>query len=405
MKFSVVNLGCKVNRVESDQFAAHLIQQGWVAAEPAVCDVVIINTCTVTGEAEKKTRKAVRRALRETDSAHVIVTGCAAVIDPRVFNEMSDRVIVEPVKSLVEERINELFEMLDCEEDVALAADLFPHEMRIGDDFVTRVGIKVQDGCDNACTYCIVHKARGKAHSRHPDSVVEEVVAYSRAKVNELVLTGINVGSYCYDTCTFSQLLTRLLESTEHTRFRLSSVEPHALDDDAIKVMSTALGRICRHLHLPLQSGSSRILKKMGRPYDADDFLHLVEKLRKEMPTISLSTDVIVGFPSETEDDFEQTVQLCKTCGFSKIHVFPYSKRKGTPASEMADQVTSDIRKKRTTILSRISDELSAEDIQKRKGSSELALVEAEGWATTESYHRIKVDPAFRAGDLVTVIL
>lgn len=405
MRFSVVNLGCKVNRVESDHFVARLKGKGWEPAPPDTCEVVIINTCTVTGEAEKKTRKAVRRALREAPSAFIVVTGCAAVISPEVFKEMDERVIVEPDKSAVVERVYRLPGVCGCDIEAPPASDEPLSDIRIGEDFVTRVGIKVQDGCDTACTFCIVHKARGKAYSRAFDSILEEAHSYSSAGVRELVLTGINIGSYCFAEHGLADLLAALLDTASQTRFRLSSIEPHTLDDATIEAVAGAEGRICRHLHLPLQSGSPRILKKMARPYSAEEYLGLVERLRGAIPALSLSTDVIVGFPSETEDDFKETLRLCEACGFSKIHVFPYSKREGTPAAHMKNQVEFETKKERTAELSRLSEHLRAEDLRKRKGSSEYALVESRGWATTESYHRISVDSSFATGDLVWIAL
>lgn len=395
--FHVVNLGCKVNRVESDDFAARLLAAGARNADLSEADLIIVNTCTVTGEAEKKTRKAVRAALRSNDAARVIVTGCAAAIDPAVFEAMDGRVQVVPKGSMAG--------LLDSE---AMAFE--PHGdapvVRVGEAFPTRAGIKVQDGCDNACTYCIVHVARGRAVSRPHAEIVEEARRLAAAGVHEIVLTGINLGSYDDGGVSLADLLAMLLESTDDdVRFRISSVEPKDVDDALIALMSRSEGRICRHLHLPLQSGSARVLKEMARPYKASYYLDLVERLYRAMPTLALSTDVIVGFPGETEDDFQETMAVARACRFSKMHIFRYSKREGTPAARRPDQVSPEEKADRAKRLEGLARRLREEDLARRRGAFERVLVETDGMATTESYHTIEAPCGARVGDLVECAL
>ncbi len=400
--FHVVNLGCKVNRVESDDFAAALIARGGCEAPIEAADFIVVNTCTVTGEAEKKTRKAVRQSLRANDFARVIVTGCAAAIDPITYTEMDPRVEVVP-KNAMAQLLGER-----SSESAALAA------IRAGEDFPTRVGVKVQDGCNNACTYCIVHVARGRATSRPSEEIVAEVRELARAGVREIVLTGINLGSYREGDARLADLLRALLQAvdeefpadaglgvTPRVRFRVSSIEPRDVDDDLIELMAASNGRICRHLHLPLQSGSSKVLREMRRPYDAERFRALVDKLYAAMPMLSLSTDVIVGFPGESEDDFLETCRMAQECRFSKMHIFRYSKRAGTPAAERCDQVAPEVKADRAKRLETLEERLRAEDLARRAGVRELALVESEGNATTESYHAIAAPAGARVGDLV----
>lgn len=418
MRFHVVNLGCKVNRVESDGFVVSLGAKGWLLSPVTEADVIIVNTCTVTGEAEKKTRKAVRRALRSNDCAHVVVTGCAAAIDPDTYQAMDDRVVIEPDKSKVASVALELTPFMACESNellssAAIAGLSMPSNfasdsltaLRIGDDFPSRVGIKIQDGCSNACTFCIVHKARGKAWSREADSVIDEVVAYEKAGINEIVLTGINLGSYHFESYDLAGLLAKLLQVTDRVRFRLSSIEPRDVDERLIALLSSAEGRVCRHLHLPLQSGSSRILKEMARPYDADRFVRIVQSLYEAVPSLSLSTDIIVGFPSETNEDFEETLSLARSCRFSKIHIFPYSKRAGTPAASRKDQVDPAVKAERIERLTNLADELRSQDLNRRKGETELVLVEGRGVATSESYYQVTVPPTACRGELLQVTL
>lgn len=390
--FHVVNLGCKVNRVESDDFAAALLMQGAKSVEESAADLIIVNTCTVTGEAEKKTRKAVRGALRANDHARVIVTGCAAAISPDVFEAMDGRVQVVPKGSMAG---------LLAPEGAAFDPHGLAPLLRVGDEFPTRVGIKVQDGCNNACTYCIVHVARGRAWSRPADEIVAEAVRLARAGVHEIVLTGINLGSYGFEGTTLADLLRRLLDATDDgVRFRISSVEPRDVHDDLIELMAQADGRICRHLHLPLQSGSPKVLKEMARPYKADYFKGLVDRLYEAMPMLSLSTDVIVGFPGETEEDFQATLAMARYCHFSKMHIFRYSMREGTPAARRADQVDSIVKADRAKRLELLERELREKDRARRAGTTELALVETNGVATTESYHEVGAPEDARVGEL-----
>ena len=391
--YAVVNLGCKVNRVEADGFERLLAERGGVPVAEAAADLIVVNTCTVTGEAEKKTRKAVRHALSTNGGARVVVTGCASELSSETFAAMDDRVVVVP-KAGADLYLSEL-EMsgtAPCETPESFPAS--PADGR------TRIGIKVQDGCDNACTYCIVHVARGRATSRPADEVVAEAVALAESGVREVVLTGINLGSYDDGGADLTDLCRRLLAATADLhgageppcRFRIGSIEPMDVTGEC---------RICRHLHLPLQSGSSRVLREMARPYDAHEFRQLADFLRASVPSIALTTDIIVGFPSETDEDFEDTCALVRHVGFSKIHVFPYSKREGTPAAARADQVPPEAKAARAARLRALSDELAAADRAARAGTIELALVETPETATAESYHEVPAPAGAKIGSLV----
>lgn len=401
MKFCIINLGCKVNKVESDSFAAALLAQGHQASELAEAELVIINTCTVTGEAEKKTRKTTRQALTRAHQARVIVTGCAAALHAETFSSMDKRVeVVEKSR---------LFELLQQQNNVWL----------VNKGFRTRVGVKVQDGCNNACTYCIVHVARGRATSISANHIVRECKALAEAGVKEIVLTGINLGSYYDDTfdttspLTLAGLLHLLLDETKDihnddeppVRFRVSSIEPKDVDEAFIDLLASSQGRICRHLHLPLQSGSSKVLKEMARPYDAAYFATLVEKLYARVPQLSLSTDIIVGFPGETDQEFEETCELARVCRFSKIHVFPYSKREGTPAAQRLDQIDPEVKAVRAAQLRDIAQQLRQEDFKRRLNGSEWVLIEEGGIGMTESYHEVALKREYVSGKLVYVSL
>lgn len=394
--FHVVNLGCKVNRVEADAVAAAFIAHGIRPAEESSADVIVVNTCTVTGEADKKARKAVRHALSCNDRARIVVTGCSVAIEPHVFSDMSDRVRVVQRATLMSE-----------------IEDGTPEpNMRYGKGFRTRLNIKVQDGCDHACTYCIVHIARGKAKSEPFERVIGEAREYFERGVKEIVLAGIDLSSYCDRSRTLADLSSALIEEADKAcapgerpaRIRVSSTEPQTLDQQFVDLMVRSDGRICRHLHLPLQSGSSKVLAEMARPYDAQAYADLVRHLRERMPGISLTTDIIVGFPGETDDDFSETVELARQCMFSKIHVFPYSKRSGTPAAIRDDQVDANVKSQRAAVLRKLSDAMRLEDLARRARSQELAIVE-DDIALTESYHEVAIPMGARQGELVYVTM
>lgn len=392
--YRVISLGCKVNRVESDAFEHALEQRGYRMGASAEAQIVIVNTCTVTGEAEKKTRKAVRRALRDSPDAIVYVTGCAAAIDADTYLAMDGRVRTVPKSALIE-RIS----------------GQNPSHGRTRDSHGNgrvRVGVKIQDGCDNACTYCVVHTARGPASSRDSDEVVDECRRLVAEGVPEIILAGINLGAYLHEGVCLSMLLARLVEEVPlrgASRIRLSSIEPQDVTEDLARCIASSEGLICRHLHLPLQSGSSRVLGQMARRYDRRDFEAKISLLHALMPDVSLTTDVIVGFPGETEEDFRETLDLCRTCSFSKIHVFPYSPRRGTPAADRLDQIPPSVKEERALRLRTLSDELRHHDLSRRIGRTECVVVESKGKARTESYHEVAVPEELLVGSLVPVTL
>lgn len=397
--FHIVNLGCKVNRVESDSFHDALGSRGLVCGELADADVVVVNTCTVTAVAEKKARKAVRHALASNLRAKVVVTGCASAIDREEFAGLSGRVEVVP-KAMMGEYLAALAGADapagrgDAEEE---GPALVPGRERFG--------LKVQDGCANRCTYCIVRVARGPQWSERPDNVLASARKMDSAGIPEIVLTGINLGGYASEGVDLAGLLRLLLDARLSARLRLSSIEPDDVTDGLVDLIAASEGRVCRHLHLPLQSGSSKVLREMCRPYDSEAYEGLVASLRRRIPNLSLTTDVIVGFPGETEEEFQESVALCRRCGFSKIHVFPYSERRGTQAAERHDQVPKEVRLRRAAELREVAERLRRADRERRCGTVELAAVESSTRATTESYHEVEPPSGAVVGTLVEVAL
>lgn len=385
---------------ESEAIAAALLALGWTrATDAADCDVAILNTCTVTGEADAKNRKALRTLLRAGKAA-IIVTGCAVNIDTARYADVDPRISCEHDK----ERIPALAVRLARDTAAVSTAISDQATMERSDSgFRTRVDLKIQDGCDNACSYCIVHVARGPARSVPAATVISRARTLADAGTRELVLVGIDLAAYRDADIDLARLVTLLQEKTDIGRVRVSSVEPQSVTPTLVDALAHSGGRLCRHLHLCLQSGSDKVLREMNRRYDADAFCALANRLHEAVPRIALSTDVIVGFPGETEDDFARTCKLVEHCGFMRLHVFRYSKRPGTPAAIRDDQVDPKIKAARSQTLIDLGRRLALSDMERRLGTIEEVVIERPGIGTSESYHAVACDTALPVGALVEV--
>lgn len=402
LRVHVKTLGCKVNRVESDGFAAELLSMGATVTELDDASVVVINTCTVTGEADAKARKAVRKALKGACRPVVVVTGCLATLDAQGLRAIDERVVVEADKDRVVERMAGL---LGIEAHRLRGATVRP---AYGAGFRTRGSIKVEDGCDNRCTYCIVPDARGVPRATPLPRIVAEAEGLVAAGVSEIVLTGINIGRYRSEEADLARVVQAVAD-TGIPRIRLSSIEPPDLTAELLDVLADTPA-VCEHLHVPLQSGSDAVLESMGRHYDSGRFLELIAAARSAIPGLSLTTDVIAGFPGETDADHQATVDIVRTASFAKLHVFRYSERPGTPAAGMV-QLDSVVRGARAAELRGVGAELRAAHIRGMVGAKAQVLVEQveQGVArgTTRDYVRVTFPAAGRAavGSLVDVDL
>lgn len=431
-QFHIHTLGCKVNRAESETIAAALIDAGWTQCAAESADVAIVNTCTVTGEADTKNRKIIRGLLK-AGAAHVIVTGCAINIASDHYAELGEAVVCEPDKTALPRTAQLLVQgeqlhaadapaprteapdttsaaepvELNFEQAPRLSTDAESMRMlnRTGEGFRTRVDVKIQDGCNNACTYCIVHVARGRARSIPASQVIGEVGSIANAGTREVVLVGIDLGAYDDNGLDLADLMEILLQRTGIGRLRISSIEPQSLKPSLITALATSDGRICRHLHLCLQSGSTKVLDEMARNYTADEFLDLIAELRAQVPSIALSTDVIVGFPGETDEDFAQTCKVIEQARFMRLHVFRYSKRAGTPAAARPDQIPPQVMAERAKTLRELGAKLALEDMYKRLGTVEQVIVERPGIGTSESYHKVLVPTDLAPGLLLPMEL
>ncbi len=403
---SVVNLGCRVNRVESDRITADLAAAGFALVDPDDADVVVINTCAVTGEAEAKTRKAVRHALGLEREPIVVVTGCVVNLHPEELTELSGRVIAEPSKLDVAQRAAEVAGLATASAHAPEQHDMASLLGR------TRLGIKVQDGCNHRCTYCIVWKARGPERSVPLESVLEQVRAASAAGVPEVVLTGVNLGAY--DAAAdgdshieIDELVRAIVERTDIPQVRLSSLEPMDISERLIEVMARHADRVAPFLHLPLQSGCTATLRRMGRPYTAERYREVVEQIRAALPAASISCDVIVGFPGETDEEFAESLAFCREIGFARMHVFRYSARPGTPAATAPGQVDPAVMAERSAAMRAVAEVAATADARARIGSRERAVLEYGNRGTLGSFHRVIVDglPEDATGAIVDVEL
>ena len=358
MNFNVINLGCKVNAYEAESTARSLEQHGYMRVNNDGADITIIYTCAVTNMAAQKSRKMIHRAKRNNPESTIVVAGCYSQIDPDALKE-ADILIGTKHKSKLLDYLLEYEKNHERIVDIE-KVDVLPFENMFVDQFdnQTRAYLKIQDGCNQFCTYCVIPFARGRERSMAVNDVLESVKMLQE-KHSEIVLSGIHTGRYGRDIgMTLSSLLDELLAiSPEDFRFRISSIEMTEIDDHLIDLMKKD-HRIARHFHIPLQSGCDTVLKRMNRPYTTKEFLERIEYIRKEIPGISISTDLIVGFPGETDEEFKKTCDFLKECQFSFLHIFPYSLRSGTKAASMENQIDPKIKKNRAAICAEINEEL-----------------------------------------------
>ena len=355
-----------------------------------VADIYIVNTCTVTNIADRKSRQMLHRAKKLNPEAVVVAVGCY-VQAPQSKLEEDDLVDIligtrgkSSVLSLVEEYIRSE-KTRDFKHSVIKSGeenkDWSYDNTEVNDaGGKNRANIKVQDGCDQFCTYCIIPFVRGRIRSRDMESIVEETERLARAGFKEMVLTGIHIGSYGRDIDGESkmlELLTKLNNVEGDFRIRLGSVEPRLITEEFLEGL-VKLKKVCPHFHLSLQSGSTTVLKRMNRHYSAEEYLNSVKLLKKYYDRPGITTDIIVGFPGETDEEFEETVAFVKEVGFLKVHVFPYSKRDGTYAARMNEQIAPEIKKKREDILIKVCEEVSEKYLESFNGDTEQVLLEEE---------------------------
>lgn len=402
MKVCVITLGCKVNAYESEHIKEQFINEKYqIVKIDENPDVVIINTCTVTNQSDAKSRKMIRLAKRTNPNCILVVCGCASEhhkeklidldIDILIGNHNKSK-IVELVTNYLKNR-NKIVEFPNIME--------VPFENMEIKKFLnrTRGFVKIQDGCNNYCSYCIIPYMRGNCRSKDIMDAYNEIKELVSNGYKEIVLTGIHTGNYGEDKDYDLVDLIKLITPLENLlRIRISSIEITEITDKFINELKTNR-KLCNHMHIPLQSGSNEILKLMNRKYTKEEYINIINKIREARPNINITTDLIVGFPYEIKELFEETIETIKKIEFTKIHVFPYSIRDNTKAATMRNQVDEKIKKARVQEILKLSDVLETKYYQKFLNKEVEVLIENENEGLTDNYIKVKLDKKYNNGE------
>ncbi len=391
-------LGCKVNQYETQRIQEEFERAGFVIVPfQEEADVYVINTCSVTGQAESKSRQTIRRARRTNPNAKVVVTGCAAqmAINQGKPIEEADLVVPNPEKLATFDRFRRRF-------PAWMPADASAPDIIRLVSSRTRATVKIQDGCDVLCSYCSIPKTRPVMTSRPHEEVLDEVRRLADQGFREIVLTGVLIGAYGPETGSggpnFEDLI-ELLEGVEGiSRIRISSIEMRQVSDRLLSLMSRSKSKVVPHLHIPLQSGSTKVLRDMNRPYTKEDYLDLCARVYDRVPRVAITTDIMVGFPTETEEDFADTVDVCERVGYLKAHLFRFSLRPGTEADVWGDPVPPDVKQARSKILAEVTSRTRRQFVVRFVGEEVTVLVERRSpksgrlMGHSEQYLEVEVD-------------
>ena len=387
-KIAFYTLGCKVNQSDTASMEGIFRRAGYEVVDfGSPADVYLINTCVVTNTGQRKSRQIINRAVRHNPLSLIVVTGCypqtapeevraIAGVDVIIGNQERAR-IVELVEQALENKQTEILDNVQ-----KMTVDTKFEELGVGTETdKTRAFLKIQEGCNQYCTYCIIPYARGPLRSRSLESIRSEVAKLVEAGYKEVVLIGIHLGCYGKELAkegkhiTLYDAVQAVLSVEGMCRVRLGSLESVEVEPRLLELMANE-PRLCKHLHLPLQSGCDKILQAMHRPYDTARFTQLLQQIRAQVPDVAITTDIIVGFPGETEEDFATTLAFAEKCGFAKMHIFPYSKRKGTPAEKMPNQVDEAVKGERAARLAAVDEKLHQAMLKQMVGKTEKVLFE-----------------------------
>ena len=394
----LVTFGCRLNTYESEVMRAH-------AKKAGMRDAIIFNTCAVTAHAEKEARSAIRRARRENPDAKIIVTGCSAQVNPQMYADMAEvnQVIGNDLK-LKAETWGAPAEEKVLVNDIMSVKETASHLVS-GFEDRSRAFIQVQNGCDHRCTFCIIPYGRGNSRSVPMGAIVEQVRALVTAGYNEIVFTGVDVTSYGPDlpgSPTLGQMIRRVLALVpELPRLRLSSLDPVEIDDDLWRLIAEEL-RLMPHLHMSLQAGDNMILKRMKRRHSREDAIQMSKRAKSYRPDMAFGADIIAGFPTETEEMFQNTMDIVEECDLTFLHVFPYSEREGTPAAKMP-QVDKAVRKERAARLRALGDQQMAKFLAANENRDVKAIAENNNAARAENFALIKLDETVEPGALLNI--
>ncbi len=416
-------LGCKVNQSETEAMTALFLDKGYQLGDfEEFCDVYVINTCTVTHAGDRKSRQMIRRAKHLNPEAIVVVTGCYAQTSPEAVAAIEDVDIILGTNKrhqIVEEveQFSGVRKLLVDEKDTLTDFEEISMDRVIQK---ARAYLKVQEGCEQFCTYCIIPYARGPLRSRSMENTLQEARKLEKAGFREIILTGIHLGAYGkpgeaeaamgkVQEVTLADLCEMLLNETSFERIRLSSIEPTEVDDHLLRLFAENR-RMCRHLHLPLQAGDDSVLEAMHRPYNTEQYRQEMARIRAAVPGIALSTDLMVGFPGETDEQFENSLRFCDEIGFSSMHLFKYSPREGTPAATYPDQVRNEVKDIRSKRMQEMAEKNMLRYMEEHLGQTVEVLIEeqrADGiWlGHTDNYLHVAVDGPCRKNTMVQVQL
>ncbi len=416
-------LGCKVNQSETEAMTALFLEKGYQLGEfEEYCDVYVINTCTVTHAGDRKSRQMIRRAKHLNPKAIVVVTGCYAQTSPEAVAAIEDvdiilgtnkrNLIVDEVEKFHGERtqlVDEKDTLTDFEE---ISMDRVIQK--------ARAYLKVQEGCEQFCTYCIIPYARGPLRSRSMEHTLQEAKKLEQAGFKEIILTGIHLGAYgkpseaereagAVQQVTLADLCEMLLNETSFERIRLSSIEPTEVDDHLLNLFAENR-RMCRHLHLPLQAGDDSVLEAMHRPYNTEQYRQEMARIRAAVPDIALSTDLMVGFPGETDEQFENSLRFCDEIAFSSMHLFKYSPREGTPAAGYPNQVRNEVKDARSKRMQEMAERNMLRYMEAHLGQTVEVLIEEQRsdgvWlGHTDHYLHVAVNGDCHKNEMVQVRL
>jgi len=407
-------LGCKVNQSETEAMTALFVNKGYQLGDfEQYCDVYVINTCTVTHAGDRKSRQMIRRAKHINPQAVVVVTGCYAQTSPDDVAKIEDvdiilgtnkrHLIVDTVEQFagIQQQLVDDKEQLTDFEEISMERVIQK----------ARAYLKVQEGCEQFCTYCIIPYARGPLRSRTMENTLQEAKKLEQAGFREIILTGIHLGAYGKETGahTLADLCEMLLHETSFERIRLSSVEPTEIDDHLLTLIAENR-RMCRHLHLPLQAGDDGVLEQMHRPYSTEQYRTEMERIRQAVPDIALSTDLMVGFPGETEEQFKNSLQFCDDIAFSSMHIFKYSPREGTPAATYPNQISNDEKERRSKLMQAVAEKNMLAYMEQHIGQPVNVLIEeqdAQGnWlGHTDNYLHVSINEPCQKNTIVSVLL
>lgn len=409
-------LGCRVNQYDTDAMRGLFIKRGYESVDfDEKADIYVINTCSVTNMGERKSRQLIRKAKRQNDNAYIIVTGCYAQLNPDAIAAIEGVNLVIGTNN--RHQVVDLVEQIESTENQInivrniMQEKTFEEMPLMGNEIEkARAFMKIQEGCNNYCAFCIIPYTRGQLKSRKVVDILAEARRLVEHGYKEIVLTGIHLGNYGVDLSdrpTLADVVKALLTIDGLARIRFGSIESVEVSDELINLMATDK-RVCPHLHLPLQAGSDHILTLMKRHYNLQAYKDLINQLRNRIPGLSVTTDIIAGFPGETDEDFEETMNTVKEIGFTHIHAFPYSIREGTPAAEMSDQVPEAVKKTRVALLNKLSEDGYQVYAKTKLNKCVEILVEQEhdGWyeGFTNDYVHAKIKKGtteINIGDLI----